>query len=404
MTEDDVEARSELAGYLGRLWPATREELLARRDRQRGARRRRRAPAHAADGPAVREPPGGLGAAAGGHVEGHRFYALSGGPSAPVRCRRSVRALDLPLHSAGSVHGGRAEQTVARALGRQLAGRTTVVQRLEEHPNLAEVLGVLAQLAHISDDDLPRLAEALGQQPVASPQARDRALSPDSPLVVEVLAAFDARERAVRRRPASARPPTSPSTPRVTTTALKAVRDAIAAVYARPVLSRSRVRRAAAPVARGLPDADRRRARPRPAGRRGQGAARRAAAAGRAAATTRRAGAVRRARRPVLRRRGRPRRRRRLGLPGRRADQPPPGLGARPPHRHRGPVAPVRRPAGHRRTADDDRETAARAGAVPRRRLRAARRRRRCPTPAPACSPTRCSTLIPAQRRPDRSS
>ena len=28
MTEDDVEARSELASYLGRLWPATREELV----------------------------------------------------------------------------------------------------------------------------------------------------------------------------------------------------------------------------------------------------------------------------------------------------------------------------------------------------------------------------------------
>ena len=48
---------------------------------------------------------------------------------------------------------------MARALGKQLAGRTTVVQRLEEHPNLTAVLGVLAQLAHISDDDLPRLAE-----------------------------------------------------------------------------------------------------------------------------------------------------------------------------------------------------------------------------------------------------
>ncbi len=28
MTEDDVQARSELATYLGRLWPATREELV----------------------------------------------------------------------------------------------------------------------------------------------------------------------------------------------------------------------------------------------------------------------------------------------------------------------------------------------------------------------------------------
>jgi hypothetical protein len=47
---------------------------------------------------------------------------------------------------------------VSRALGRQLTGRATVVQRLEEHPNLTAVLGVLAQLAHISDEDLPRLA------------------------------------------------------------------------------------------------------------------------------------------------------------------------------------------------------------------------------------------------------
>jgi hypothetical protein len=29
MTEQDVERRSELAGYLGRVWPATSEEILA---------------------------------------------------------------------------------------------------------------------------------------------------------------------------------------------------------------------------------------------------------------------------------------------------------------------------------------------------------------------------------------
>ena len=28
MTEQDIEVRSQLAGYLGRLWPATREELI----------------------------------------------------------------------------------------------------------------------------------------------------------------------------------------------------------------------------------------------------------------------------------------------------------------------------------------------------------------------------------------
>ena len=38
--------------------------------------------------------------------------------------------------------------------------RTTAIARLEEHPNLPEVLGVLARLAHVADDDLPRLAAA----------------------------------------------------------------------------------------------------------------------------------------------------------------------------------------------------------------------------------------------------
>jgi hypothetical protein len=134
------------------------------------------------------------------------------------------------------LHGGRAEQTVARALGRQLAGRATVVQRLEEHPNLNAVLGVLAQLAHISDDDLPRLAEGWVNSPSIA-QARDRALAPDSPLVVEVLAAFDAVS-ALFAEDLLGEAPYVTVDPRVTSRALKTVRDAIAAVYARPVLSR----------------------------------------------------------------------------------------------------------------------------------------------------------------------
>ena len=126
---------------------------------------------------------------------------------------------------------------MGRALGRQLTGRTTVVQRLEEHPNLAAVLGVLAQLAHISDEDLPRLAEGWANSPSIA-AARDRALDPDSPLVVEVLAAFDAvtalfADDLIGEAPYVTVPPS------VTTLALKSVRDAIAAVYARPVLSRS---------------------------------------------------------------------------------------------------------------------------------------------------------------------
>ena len=126
---------------------------------------------------------------------------------------------------------------MARALGRQLAGRATVVQRLEEHPNLTAILGVLAQLAHIGDDDLPRLAEGWVNNPSLA-QARDRALAPDSPLVIEVLAAFDAVSSLFADDLLGEAPYVTVD-PRVTTMALKTVRDAIAAVYARPVLSRA---------------------------------------------------------------------------------------------------------------------------------------------------------------------
>ncbi len=126
---------------------------------------------------------------------------------------------------------------MARALGRQLVGRATVVQRLEEHPNLSAILGVLGQLAHISDDDLPRLAGGWVNSPsIAS--ARDRALGPDSPLVVEVLAAFDAVS-ALFADDLLGEAAYVTVDPRVTTVALKTVRDAVAAVYARPVLSRA---------------------------------------------------------------------------------------------------------------------------------------------------------------------
>jgi hypothetical protein len=115
--------------------------------------------------------------------------------------------------------------------------RSSTISVLEEHPNLPEILGVLAQLAHIRDADLPKLADAWSNT-VAVAEARDRALSPDSPLVLEALAAFEAlgalfdddlRGEAAYVTVASD----------VTTTALKAVRDAIAASYARPILSRA---------------------------------------------------------------------------------------------------------------------------------------------------------------------
>lgn len=115
--------------------------------------------------------------------------------------------------------------------------RRTIIGRLEEHPNLAEVLGVLGVLAHVDDDDLVRLARGWTNNTFVA-QARGKALSPDSPLVCEVLAAFESVsalfEDDVRGEAAYVS-----IDPTVATTALKSVRDAVAGAYARPVLSQA---------------------------------------------------------------------------------------------------------------------------------------------------------------------
>ncbi len=115
--------------------------------------------------------------------------------------------------------------------------RRTAIRRLEEHPNLGEVLGVLAQLAHVADDHLPRLAEGWGNDGFLA-QARDKALRPDSPLVCEVLSAFEAVS-ALFADDLRGDQPYVVVDPSVAVLALKAVRDAIAGAYARPVLSRA---------------------------------------------------------------------------------------------------------------------------------------------------------------------
>jgi hypothetical protein len=118
-------------------------------------------------------------------------------------------------------------------MARHTAG---VVSRLEEHPNLAEILGVLAQLSQISDSHVEKLA-ALWTNTVGVAEARDRALAPDSPLVVEALSAFDALT-ALFEDDLRGDAPYLTVEPRTVSTALKAVRDAIAAAYARPALAR----------------------------------------------------------------------------------------------------------------------------------------------------------------------
>lgn len=116
-----------------------------------------------------------------------------------------------------------------------MARRT--VHCLEEHPNLNEIVEVLAHLAHVEDGDVTVMAEAwVNNGMIAS--ARDRALDPDSPLVLEVLAAFEAVAELFSDDLAGEAAYVTVD-PQVTVTALKAVRDAIAAAYAKPVLSKS---------------------------------------------------------------------------------------------------------------------------------------------------------------------
>ena len=120
--------------------------------------------------------------------------------------------------------------------GGSLGWRKPAISRLEEHPNALEIVGILAQLPHIPDTDLPRLAQNWTNT-VYVAEARAHALEPDSPLVVEVLAAFEALVALFDEDLAGDAEYVTVE-PQVTTLALKAVRDAIAAAYAKPVLSR----------------------------------------------------------------------------------------------------------------------------------------------------------------------
>ena len=115
--------------------------------------------------------------------------------------------------------------------------RAVAIGRLEDHPNLGEVLGVLAQLAHVTDEDLARLSESWVNDAFLG-QARAKALTPDSPLVCEVLSAFEAVS-ALFEDDLRGEAPYVTVDPGTASLALKAVRDAIAASYARPVLSRA---------------------------------------------------------------------------------------------------------------------------------------------------------------------
>jgi hypothetical protein len=112
---------------------------------------------------------------------------------------------------------------------------TVAITSTETHPHCAEILGVLAQIVHLDDEGLRRLALAW-QDSAEVARARDKALQPDTPLILEVLSAFDSIAGLFADDLAGTAPYVTLPAP-TTALALKAVRDAIAAAYARPVLS-----------------------------------------------------------------------------------------------------------------------------------------------------------------------
>jgi hypothetical protein len=112
---------------------------------------------------------------------------------------------------------------------------STTVESLDAHPNASEVRGILAALPGMADTALPLLADAWRNTTLLA-EARRRALEPDSPLVVEVLACFETVQ-ALFADDLRGEADYLTVDPGVTTTALKAVRDAIAAAYARPILT-----------------------------------------------------------------------------------------------------------------------------------------------------------------------
>lgn len=115
-------------------------------------------------------------------------------------------------------------------------GRLSIAT-LDDHPNLAEISGIVGRLPHVSDTALSPLAAAWkNSHQVAA--ARDQALRPDSPLICEVLSVFDAVQELWADDLAGR---TSLDADMVST-ALKAMRDAVAAAYAKPTIARSAYR------------------------------------------------------------------------------------------------------------------------------------------------------------------
>ena len=111
----------------------------------------------------------------------------------------------------------------------------TTYRTIREHPNASVIRDVLARVPQITDAQLAALAESWRDSlDIAS--ARAAALSADGPLILDALSAFDALTE-VFADDLAGKPWAAPLQRGMVRIALKAVRDAIAASYARPVLS-----------------------------------------------------------------------------------------------------------------------------------------------------------------------
>lgn len=135
---------------------------------------------------------------------------------------------------------------------------------LEEHPNVREILGIVERVPHLTERETARLARGWRDN-IFLAGARDRALSPGSPLIVDVLAMFDQVDTAFFASPgvglsgeddgANADTVTT-ALPAQVTLASKAIRDALAAAYAKPILSRAEYIALIGPWRRTFPTSD----------------------------------------------------------------------------------------------------------------------------------------------------
>jgi hypothetical protein len=118
-----------------------------------------------------------------------------------------------------------------------MANRRTpvVISSLDAHPNVTEILAITSQLPCITDPQLTALAETWHNTTFLA-EARRRALEPDSPLVLDALARFETVQALFADEIRGGEDYLTVE-PDVAALALKAIRDAIAAAYARPILS-----------------------------------------------------------------------------------------------------------------------------------------------------------------------